>query len=382
MKNLCSKSAPGCKHCAILGKLLGVMRISQLPWHKLLQHALFAAALNTAIAITITVFGSRPFAENMLYSQLIGMSIWALIDMGRHMVQADGKINAAQAAALTLVGSVLGYFLGSITGDAISGHPLLVGWQRAPQAMLGFLLMSLAAGCVLVYFFMSREVLQHERAEREHAQRQATEAQLKLLQSQLDPHMLFNTLANLRALIAHDPARATGMLDKLVDFLRATLSASRTNEHSLSAEFTRLGDYLALMQIRMGKRLAFELQLPPELAHMQVPSLILQSLVENAVLHGLEPKVEGGKIMISAVRDGEHLLLQVQDDGLGCDPSELHEGFGLAQVRERLASRYGSAATMNFIALHAYSGRTSATKHLQNTGCCAQLRIPLASAAA
>ncbi|NJM42863.1 MAG: histidine kinase [Brachymonas sp.] len=209
---------------------------------------------------------------------------------------------------------------------------------------------------------MSREVLQQERAERERAQRQATEAQLKLLQSQLDPHMLFNTLANLRALISHDSVRATDMLDKLVDFLRATLSASRTSEHSLQAEYGRLRDYLSLMQIRMGSRLCFDLQLPVELAQQAVPSLILQSLVENAVLHGLEPKVDGGKITVSAQREGAHLILKVQDDGLGCDAAALREGFGLTQVRERLASRYGTTYTLDFIALHADSMPASSQK--------------------
>ena len=318
----------------------------------------------------------------MLYSQLIGMSIWALIDIGRHVLQADGKIGVARTVALTLVGSASGYFLGSLAGDLLSGKPPLIGWQRAPQAMLGFLLMSLAAGCVLVYFFMSREVLQHERAEREKAERQATEAQLKLLQSQLDPHMLFNTLANLRALIAHDSARATGMLDKLVDFLRATLSASRASEHSLAAEFARLSDYLSLMQIRMGTRLNFELQLPPDLAQHHVPALILQSLVENAVLHGLESQVEGGKVSVIAAREGAHLLLTVQDDGLGCDAAQLREGFGLAQVCERLASRYGDQATMDFIALRADSMPATLLKGIQNRGCAVHLRIPLSASTA
>ncbi len=353
------------------------MRISQLPWPKLLQHLLIAVAFNCCIAIAITVFGDRSFAQNILYSQLIGLSIWALIDIGRHLLHEDGKLNLSQTVAVTLIGSLAGYFIGSATGDLLAGYPVLLGWQRAPKVMLGFLIMSLVAGCVLVYFFMSREVLQQERAERERAERQATDAQLKLLQSQLDPHMLFNTLANLRALIAHDPARATDMLDKLVDFLRATLCASRASEHSLQAEFARLGDYLALMQIRMGQRLRFDLQLPAELAQLQVPSLILQSLVENAVLHGLEPKVEGGNVAVRAARDGAHLLLHVQDDGMGCDATQLREGFGLAQVRERLGSRYGSSATMDFIANYIDFIPANPSKSLKNSGCHVQLRIPV-----
>ena len=101
--------------------------------------------------------------------------------------------------------------------------------------------------------------------------------------------MLFNTLANFRALIGTDPARATHMLDSLIDYLRAKLQASRATHHSLQNEFDRLGDYLALMQVRMGPRLTCALDLPAELADQLVPTLLLQPLVENAIKHGLEP---------------------------------------------------------------------------------------------
>jgi LytS/YehU family sensor histidine kinase len=189
-------------------------------------------------------------------------------------------------------------------------------------------------------------------------------------------------------LITQDAPRAVQMLDQLNDFLRATLKASRTTEHSLQAEFDRLRDYLSLMQIRMGPRLRFTLDLPAELAQHHVPALILQSVVENAIVHGLEPKVQGGQINISAHQesakpDGAMLVLQVQDDGLGCEPSQLQEGFGLAQVRERLRSYYGEHATINLIANSAdfmptkshfsfQKGSTEAT-----TGCQVTLRMPL-----
>jgi Histidine kinase len=373
-------SAPVCKRSAILGKARHTAKMLSIarPYRsRLARHALMAIAFNCAIAFTITAFGNQSLMQNMVYSQLIGLSIWALIDVGRHLLHPQGSLNMRQVVVLTLVGSLVGYFLGSAAGDMVMGHPLLGGWQIAPKSMAGFLLMSLVAGFVLVYFFMSREVLMQARNERELAQRQATEAQLKLLQSQLDPHMLFNTLANLRALITHDPQRATSMLDQLVDFLRATLSASRTQEHSLQAEFDRLADYLALMQIRMGARLSYRLDLPAELAQVHVPSLILQSLVENAVLHGLEPQVEGGSVAVSATRENGQLVLRVQDDGAGCAPEALREGFGLAQVRERLASRYGTLATMDFIASHADSMPGSSQKSLKNAGCTVRVSIPL-----
>ena len=193
------------------------------------------------------------------------------------------------------------------------------------------------------------------------AQLLAAESQLKLLESQLEPHMLFNTLANLRALISTDPTRATTMLDHMVAYLRATLGGSRAVMHPLQLEFDRLRDYLELMTIRMGPRLVYTLDLPPELANHPVPPLILQPLVENAIKHGLEPKVEGGSIHVTARLEGKQVLLEVNDTGVGgvstSQPADT-AGFGLAQVAERLTNTYGAAGTINFVAKKSY--KTSA----------------------
>jgi sensor histidine kinase YesM len=161
--------------------------------------------------------------------------------------------------------------------------------------------------------------------------------------------MLFNTLANLRALIATDPPRAIGMLDRLNDYLRATLRASRTDgstgSHTLADEFARLRDYLELMAVRMGPRLAYTLDLPAALQRHPVPPLLLQPLVENAIRHGLEPKLDGGRIDIRASTTGTgQLLLEVIDTGVGMDAfsaAQCGSGFGLSQVRERVASLPG-----------------------------------------
>ena len=160
--------------------------------------------------------------------------------------------------------------------------------------------------------------------------------------------MLFNTLANLRALIGADPPRATAMLDRLILFLRATLDASRASKHSLADEFARLADYLALMQVRMGARLQTRLALPEALAARPVPTLLLQPLVENAIKHGLEPHVQGGRVDVSAASEGGQLVLRVRDTGAGLTRAapQAGSGFGQVQVRERLATLYGPAASL------------------------------------
>jgi LytS/YehU family sensor histidine kinase len=140
------------------------------------------------------------------------------------------------------------------------------------------------------------------------------------------------------------------MLDHMIAYLRATLNASRATSHSLQAEFDRLQDYLELMAIRMGPRLAFTLDLPGALAQQKVPSLLLQPLVENAIQHGLEPKVGGGEIRVTARREGDDVVIEVRDTGVGLSGGSpaAGKGFGMSQVRERLATLYGARASIDF----------------------------------
>jgi LytS/YehU family sensor histidine kinase len=179
--------------------------------------------------------------------------------------------------------------------------------------------------------------------------------------------MLFNTLANLRVLIGLDTVRAQAMLDRLINFLRATLAASRSERHALAAEFDRLADYLALMQVRMGDRLTVRFDLPDGLRNRPVPPLLLQPLIENAVVHGLEPKVEGGRLEVAASLDGPTLRLTVRDTGVGLGSAPVSAGgsrFGLEQVRQRLATLYGDAASMDLIPAGDAEGGTLATVRL------------------
>jgi len=188
--------------------------------------------------------------------------------------------------------------------------------------------------------------------------------------------MLFNTLANLRALITLDPPRAQAMLDHLIAFLRATLAASRTPggaAHTLADEFARLQDYLELMAIRMGPRLQYTLELPDALRQHPVPPLLLQPVVENSIQHGLEPHIEGGNIRVTASVANDMLTLEVLDTGVGMDisaaPGTSHGkggGFGLQQVRDRLQTTFGPLGTMNLIANSPTGTRASITFPLQH----------------
>ena len=326
--------------------------MTRTPPPTLWPHALQVAGLNTVIALSLTAFGSRPLLENLVYSQGIGLSIWALIECCVHWAVHDWETQWRRMVLLVPLCVVAGYLLGSLLGDALLQHNNLALWQANPRKTLGLLAMSLGAGTLGTYYYLSRGQIAAARERALTAQRQAAEARLKLLETQLEPHMLFNTLANLRVLIGSDPARAQAMLDRLIDYLRATLAASRTGTHALATEFDRLRDYLELMQVRMGPRLRYTLTLPDALRGHAIPPLLLQPLVENAIQHGLEPSVAGGEVQVHASLHQGALQLVVADTGVGMAaaaapvPSPTRSGFGLGQVRERLLTTYGAQAQM------------------------------------
>ena len=221
----------------------------------------------------------------------------------------------------------------------------LRGWQWAVTSFATAFLVS------LLIVSASRSRLNQLRRETEKAreserlqvvQRQAVQANLLALQAQIEPHFLFNTLANVVSLIHKHPAKAQQMLEQFIDYLRATLAATRDAQTTLAQEFETLGHLLAILQIRLEQRLAFKLDLPTELESVRLPPMLLQPLVENAVRHGIEPKIEGGAISIAARRVGASIEITVADTGLGFHDTTAG-GIGLRNVRERLQQLYGDA---------------------------------------
>jgi signal transduction histidine kinase len=302
---------------------------------------------------------------SLVYAYAISTFIWLLTDVPRFAFKRVLRSSAPYywppalpATLMLLVGIPLGYALGTLVGDAYSGKSTWELWHFNRNRFLGLMVTSIVISFAFVAYFT-------QRGKAESLANEVTQAQLMLLQSQLEPHMLFNTLAHLRALIGQDTARAHAMLDHLNDYLRTTLQATRLPMHQalypLGDEFSRLGDYLSLMAIRMGPRMAFELDLPSVFAKAPVPRFILQPLVENAIRHGLEPQVGGGRIEVQARAEGAQLLLTVRDNGCGISELALAEAarplqadgthagpsWGLSHVRQRLHTLYGPRAGMH-----------------------------------
>ncbi|WP_454722760.1 MULTISPECIES: sensor histidine kinase [Cupriavidus] len=332
------------------------------PTHWLLRELRIGVPVALGAALFFSALYREPFGINLVYSACITAAVQALIQAGRHGLLRLGFRQDAAAPGgrpwpgwrlmfpWVLVSGILGYLGGSalaawLTGTG--GGPAELA--RNPRALMVSTIVVAVLSLGISYIFYARGRLAAMAAREQAAMRSAAENQLRLLESQLEPHMLFNTLGNLRVLIGQDPQRAQRMLNQLIAFLRATLEASRAGPHPLSSEFARIADYLGLMQVRMGPRLRTALDLPPELAGLPVPPLLLQPLVENAIRHGLEPKLDGGEIRLAARRDGNVLVLTVRDTGIGLRvmplaPAPDASCFGTAQVRERLAQLYGDRA--------------------------------------
>lgn len=329
------------------------MTLSSRPaaWALLPKHGLYIALYNTAIAALLTAVGfGGGFFVNFVYSQCIGLTAWLLIDTSRHLLWRGGWPPAVPMLLIVVVSILAASVGGTWLAASLFGHP----WRA--HSHLTSLLITAVAGSVAVFYFWEREKIARleaaaaqDKSRAETVERQIAEARLRLLQAQIEPHFLFNTLANLQALIPADPARAQLMLDHLNEFLHAALAASRKERNSLADEFALLRDYLEILAIRMGKRLRYRLDLPDSLARAEMPPMLLQPLVENAIKHGLEPKIDGGEIAVRASAGGGRLVLEVTDTGLGLGAAATSgTGTGIAQVRERLAAVYGGSASLEF----------------------------------
>jgi sensor histidine kinase YesM len=202
-----------------------------------------------------------------------------------------------------------------------------------------------------------------EQADMATLERRLTQAQMATLQAQVEPHFLFNTLALIGQLIETDPKEAARVHANLIEYLRSSLPQMRANGGGTLGKQVELSRaYLAIMQARMKERLAVRFEVPDFLGSAPFPPMMLQTLIENAIKHGLEPKIAGGTVTIKAYVDVATLHVDVCDDGVGIDP-HAGEGVGLANIRERLALLYGKDAEL-------------VIEMLPAGGACASIRLP------
>ena len=277
---------------------------------------------------------------------------------GNLAIVQRGRIprEAAQICAV-----IAGSALGTIVSAIVKGRSLqevfserLAGFVATSGIGIGF-------GCVAVavYFYRERDarlradiarMAAEFDASRAREEKQMLSARLQLLQAQVEPHFLFNTLANVQHLTTTDAARASEMLGSLIRYLRAALPQMREQSSTLSREIEMVRAYLEIQRVRMGDRLQFDIALPiditADLLARPMPPMMLISLVENAVKHGIDPLPEGGRIVVTAAATTHGTRVGVADTGRGL--SEFRGmGIGLGNIRERLATLHGPAARLD-----------------------------------
>lgn len=347
---------------------------------RILKSVFWLTVFNTLISLFLAFVLrlGEAFSTIWVFSMIIGCCINLIIHVLKWAIWRKAKPHRLSFLLLCVIAAPIGYYMGASIG-------LLLYGQKIPHimSMLGsgnraVVIMSAFISLISGLFFWNQAKIAELQAEQEKekartaaVERQALQAQLQLLQAQIEPHMLFNTLANLQGLIAIDPSRAQHMLEQLIHYLRASLNSSRVETTTLKHEFELMQSYLELLSIRMGKRLHYHCTLPEDLEQQAIAPMLIQPLVENAIKHGVEPKMEGGSIHVSAEKIDTTLHIKIVDTGLGFTENHVqttqhqqHSGVGNANIRERLLALYGKHASLQLRAN-------------EPEGCVAHLQIPL-----
>lgn len=257
---------------------------------------------------------------------------------------------------ITLAGAMLGG-VGANFARVHSVGEFVDDFMRvAPKLLIGGLIAGMVYAVLMVSIVQYRRGQLQRRneqlvrqAQQERMGRQLADAKLKLMQAQVEPHFLFNTLASVQQLAENKAPEAAQLTAQLITFLRAGLASLREDNTTLARDFKAIDAYLTIMKTRMAERLEFELDLPDSLGDIIVPPAMLISLVENAIKHGVEPHPDGGKISVMARSENERLLLTVSDTGLGITQASpaAGGGFGLDNIRQRLRVLYANRAKLN-----------------------------------
>jgi sensor histidine kinase YesM len=300
--------------------------------------------INCFIALFLYVLKfDHSFYTLLVFSQTIGISICSCIHIALFCVRPSHYFSLYPTVAMGLICGILLAlsiipFLSDVTLTSV------VQWQT--------IFLGLSFGTVLSLFFIFKKQLQTTEIQLQEEQiklltseKNALQMHLSLLQAQIEPHFLFNTLANIEGLLKQDAERAGAMLQNLTRYLRRSLSKSRKSHVTLREEIEMIRAYLEIFQIRMGNRLRYQIEIDPLLNEITVPPMILQPLVENSILHGLEPKAEGGEIIVMAHYQNDKMVLEVMDTGQGLGSAN-KQGVGMNNVKERLALFYGRNATL------------------------------------
>lgn len=314
------------------------------------RRVIITFVINTAVVALAKLGGiENPFPDLLISGQVVGFSIMFGVSAAGNL-----RLRRISRPVAQLIAVALASVVGTVLVVLVKGRSIFetfTAWEGISRftitAMLGIIF-----GGLITAFLIFRErdaqaraaMLQVE-SEKNLLARRVAEAQLALMQAQVEPHFLFNTLANVRYLVENEPANALRMLDHLIEYLKAALPQMRESASTLGKETEFLRAYLNIQQIRMGDRLRFEFRVPDALLARPFPPAMAITLVENAIRHGLEPCCDCSDVTVSAAVESGQLRLTVADTGVGMK-TETGGGIGLINLRTRLGEMYGDAGKL------------------------------------
>jgi signal transduction histidine kinase len=346
----CAASDPVTRPLRAKPVLAGLRWMTARVWPGLVIVAIVALldALRDSVKYIVTqpfVQWSPYFASAFAYAAVIGLSIllavaYAVRRVPRHgmrqYVAVFGAIAAAAGASVLVLSEI----------PEISVDFALFDFLPALARYSGLGMLIAGAWLYVRAEAQQSAALEQVALDSARMDEQAAEARLQVLEAQIEPHFLFNTLAHVKRLYQVDRGAGARMLRNLKAYLAVALPEMRRTQSTLVRELAHVTAYLDIQQIRMGRRLAYGIDLPPALHDARMPPLMLLTLVENAVKHGLSPSPHGGRIDVGVALDGDRLRVAVADTGVGFTKSK-GTGAGLANIRARLSAQYGSAASFS-----------------------------------
>ena len=311
------------------------------------RRVLWVTATCAVAAGAVVWFFLNTYLDLLVTALCVGYTSMVLFTVAGNVRQSRFPREAMQLLAI-IGGSVLG----TILAGMVKGRSFSTMFSERLSGVAISMGLGIGFGCVVVATVILREkhardqarILRAE-AERHQLEKNILEARLALMQAQVEPHFLFNTLANVQHLVETDPAAASRMLASLIKYLRAALPQMREATTNLGREIEMAMAFLDIHRVRMGTRLDFAIEVPEHLKSRPFPPMMLISLVENAIKHGVDPCCECGCITIRAEEVEGRLRVSVTDTGEGIKPKK-GGGVGLSNIRERLKALYGGSARL------------------------------------
>lgn len=309
----------------------------KLTWKKLASFILYG----TLIACLLYIFGfGTSFIYTLIFCSCAAWPGFILILLSNSLPKpATVTAMLLRMFAILFIGSLIG----TIIFSAIIDGTLLSLSNQYIGTLFRILFLNAFFGSSIMFFFKTGEsiseakkLIMEERIINLDMKSMSIEMELKLLQAQIEPHFIFNTLSNVMSLIDTHPDKAKGMLDYFCNFLRGSLHIARNTDVTISQELELIRNYLDIQKIRMGDRLCYSIDVSDDILGKKLPPLLIQPLVENAIKHGLEPKLEGGSLTIMGGIFGNVVRIAISDSGRGITENTTGNGVGLENVRKRI----------------------------------------------